>query len=162
MHRSTPLLVLAAVFALGCSAKLKHHSVDDFQNPAGVPWVEAREYQVLVYQGTSGGSGKLLYFNRHQLTDRVNGQTIDPARPKYETNYSSGPFATGTLALELHANGALRTARIDTTGGTAAALGAIDQAAGVEGAIEDKELDRLERERDLQKVRDELDELDDE
>jgi hypothetical protein len=134
----------AAIFLCGCTARLVSRKVEDFSSPAGIPWVESREYEVFVY-----GRGRLLYFGRHRLGDTVNDVLIDDKRDRFELNYSSTPFSTANLLVELYENGALKKATLDGKDGSAAALSSVDEGLSLSDEMEKRELERLEREKKL-------------
>lgn len=154
------LAALVAASSLACQTKLvsSHVSETDFAAAdAGIPWVEAREYDVVIYRGTDGAPER-VYYGRQLLLDQVSGKIIDPERPRWQTNYVAWAFADGSVTLTFDELGSLVKAEAASAAGGPRAAEAGAKAAGVPDAVEAKELERLKRELELLETRKKLEE----
>lgn len=147
-------LVGFLVIALSaCQTTLVNKSVatetDFVKADEGIPWVEPREYEVLVFEGVGNGNPKQIYYGRHELLDKVSGTTVDPSRRRWQTNYSAGLFADATVTLTFDEVGSLTKAETTTSAAAPRAAEAVATAVSVEEANQTKELEKLKRELDL-------------
>jgi hypothetical protein len=152
-------LFLAPALAACSTSLLNEPDNTEFMKPSGIPWVEAREYDVYVYQFRSKNGStdvKPLHYGRYVLSDKVNGKIIDPNRPKWTTNYRSAAFSDGSLKLTFHENGSLKEAQVTSQPGAAEGLQTITESLDVTNQIEKKELERLEREKKMKETREAL------
>ncbi|MEM7144868.1 MAG: hypothetical protein AAF591_07010 [Verrucomicrobiota bacterium] len=104
--------------------------VSNLNEVTGVPWVESREYDVYVLQGTPISTTNkkptlpnIVYLGQHHLTDKLNNYT-DTSRKKWSTNYKADPFASGTLGVDLNDIGELKKVTVSSKSGTAQAASA--------------------------------------
>jgi len=146
----TILSCCAAVLLSGCSSTLINERTDasGLEQPTGVPWVESRRYDVYVYAVTKNESEepRLLHYGRYLLGDKVNGKLIDPQRPIWMTNYRSGPFSDASLVMDFHENGNLKKVELNADSKPAQAVETLTVPLNLQDQIQQKELERLQRE----------------
>ena len=142
----------------GCGATLVSKPVTSFDSPDGVPWVEPKMYEVYVVRGVGDSSteGKVHSHGRYLLSDTVNGQVIDPGRPKWVVNYSAGCFSDGSVELSLHSDGSLKDVKLTSSANVAEAVRAGTAVAGLAESLEEKQLEGLKRKKELKDAKDAL------
>lgn len=135
--RKTSYALLSLVLLNGC-AWTETSKLSNPENPKGVPWVEAKDYEVYVVVKQKDGKTSIEPLGRFALTDRVNGWS-DEARKKWQTNYQATIFSNSTFNLNLYENGSLQTVTINSADGSKAAAETGKQILEIRQGILDKD-----------------------